>query len=76
MAITEVLPGLDRTVCWLATATTHPAHKTVQHTRDLVAAGRLQWRLLDGASQSLREQSCELCRILRYVAFGEKGRAI
>ena len=39
-------------------------------------AGRLRWRVLHGASQTVREQSGELCRILGYAAFGEKGCAV
>jgi hypothetical protein len=37
---------------------------------------RLRWRVLHGASQTVREQSGELCRIPGYAAFGEKGRAV
>jgi|EndMetStandDraft_3_1072993.scaffolds.fasta_scaffold00645_16 hypothetical protein len=40
------------------------------------AAEQVRWRVLHGASQAVREQSGELCRILGYVAFGEKGCAV
>ena len=46
---------------------------SASRTRD---AGRLRWRVLHGASQTVREQSGELCRILEYAAFGEKGCAV
>ena len=37
---------------------------------------RLRWRVLHGASQTVREQSGEPCRILECTAFGEKGGAV
>jgi hypothetical protein len=40
------------------------------------ACFRLRWRVLHGASQTVREQCGELCRILGYVAFSEKGCAV
>ena len=37
---------------------------------------RLRWRVLHGASQTVREQSGEPCRILECTAFGEKSGAV
>ena len=50
------------------------------HTLDRASvAARTQlrrWRVLHGASQTVREQSGELCWILGYAAFGEKSCAV
>ena len=39
----------------------------VQNARSRMRRDRLRWRVLHGASQTVGEQSRELCRVLRYA---------
>ena len=48
----------------------------VQNARSRMRRDRLRWRVLHGVSQTVGEQSRELCRVLGYAAFGEKGCAV
>jgi hypothetical protein len=47
-----------------------------QNARFRLRRDRLRWRVLHGASQTVGEQSGELCRVLECAAFGEKGCAV